>query len=253
MFGAYQDSVYQAMQQEIIELKAKYSDLESINEKNADLEQRIIELEQQIQEMDSDRDYTTHLITYISIGLLVLVLALGLVLPQGILERVKNLRKNVNEKLDKNEIKIIEVRTTVHRAMYKMSYANNEFMLVVWGGRWMRDLTILNDYISDATRVNHIGINIKEIWNKLNGFNDSLLMALAQFENLPGTKRIYHDLENFNDKKLRKDDDIKIIRETAKLILAKIYEAENSFGAGPKGLDTDDVSIIPPGATGAGG
>ncbi len=245
IFGTEQDSLYQFLQSKII-----------------DLEQQIDVIEKQIIEIKPVRDYTTHLLMYITAGFAIIAIVLGLIVPAGIMTKFRKLKIGVNKKLKDNRIQIIAVRTTVQRAMYKMSHKNDEFMLVVWGGRWLNGLSILNNNKSFEKRVIDMGTIIKEIWNKIQIFDPQKLRELAEFENLAGTKKIYHELERFDDKKIKeKDKLIQPIKQTSRKILTKIYEAEKDLRdgspdvtiEGPVDIDPDDIETSPYGATGPGG
>lgn len=219
-----QDSLNKVLLQQITELEKKYSQLE--NNQLAEFEEKISIIENRQSEIKSDRSYvnttTVVIATIFTAVTFLLVVIVGLFVPRDLRRRVKRLEQNIPKETKKNKEyidekgrEILGLSALAHRTMYSLSVERGNWMLVVWCGRWMRDLVKQYNYSQSTVLLRDMEQIMLGVIANYNNLSDENKSEIVRFRSLDEVKKNYQNLEAFEPSA--------IVRDCAARMLQIIY------------------------------
>lgn len=224
-----QDSLNAVLIQQISELEERVA---LDNNELSELNEKISILESQQSKIKSDRSFvsvTTTVIAAIFAAITALIaFAVIYLVPRDLKMRIdkheqtiKDTIKEIRDYIDEKSKDILRVSAMAHRTMFKLNVKERNHMLVVWSGRWMRDL--VQQYLDAPNQLllDDMNIIIVETFDQFSDLRTPEKKHLVMFRSLPEVKRDFQDLERFEYSS--------IIMEYGKKILQLIYSLEEEF------------------------
>lgn len=213
---------------------------------NEDLKDQLQDLEERLISFESNRDYTSHILTIIGIFFALIIgisTLLGFyIVPRRQKKDYEAFASGFEKRFEDVERKIYEALINANRAHYAIKAEKSSHMTVVWCGRWLEAIYNAGRDIYDEHLQRDIRTILRRTKEILDSHSGEELTHLKRFPSKDGVIKNFEVIASHDNKEIKK-----IATDILQYLLHLWYD---------DGKDTDGPKGVPytphaPGATGA--